>query len=166
MKKILTLTLVIAICLSLFSLVSCNKGNPSYDVTTDPTEIPPVEDGENNENEIPAEGLWADATYRSGKTFGEGAKTIQVEVKAEGKSVTFTIKTNAENLADALVENNLVEGDLSQYGLYIKRVNGILADYDIDGSWWGVQINGEDADTGASYIVIEDGGHYELIRAK
>ena len=166
MKKIITLILLVAICLSTFALVSCNKGNTDYDVTTNPSETQPVEDGNEEVNEIPAEGLWANATYRSYRSFGDGEKTIQVEVKADGKSVTFTIKTNAENLADAMIENNLVEGDLSQYGLYVKRVNGILADYDIDASWWGVEINGETASTGASGVSIENGGHYEFVYSK
>ena len=166
MKKIITLTLLIAICLSTLVLVSCNNGNTDYDVTTNPGETQPVEDGNEEANEILAEGLWANATYRGNRSFGDGEKTIQVEVKADGKSVTFTIKTNAANLADAMIENNLVEGDLSQYGLYVKRVNGILADYDIDASWWGVEINGEMASSGASGINITDGGHYEFVYSK
>jgi hypothetical protein len=32
---------------------------------------------------IDAEGLWKNATYRSGKEFGKGEKTVEVEVKVE-----------------------------------------------------------------------------------
>ena len=82
--------------------------------------------------------LWESATYTQNQTFGEGKTTIEVEVKAEEKSVTFTINTDKENLADALLEHKLVDGDDSQYGLYIKKVNGILADYDVDKAYWGL----------------------------
>ncbi len=178
MKKILTLTLLVAICLMSLSLISCDKldkENPSYDVTVDPNattatdDVSTSDDGETEEattDKVAAEGLWANATYRNDKTFGNGEKTVQVEVKAEDKSVTFTIKTNAETLADALVENNLVEGNVDQYGLYIKKVNGILADYNIDGSWWGVEKNGEMLMTGVSSTEIADGENYELVYSK
>ncbi len=167
MKKILTLMLLIAICLTSTVLVSCNSnGTPSYDVTTDPNATPEVEDNEAEPDQVPAEGVWANATYRSDKTFGSGEKTVRVEVKADGYSVVFTIKTNAATLADALIENNLVEGDNDQFGLYIKRVNGILADYNIDQTWWGVEQNGAPLNFGASQINISDGDSYELVRSK
>ena len=158
MKKILTFTLLIAICLSSLVLTSCNKGGDEPVVTP--------EINEDGVKEIPAEGHWADAIYRTDKTFGEGEKTIQVEVKADSTSVTFTIKTNATTLEEALVENDLVEGDDGIYGLYIKKVNGILADYDVDQTYWAVEKNGEKCNTGASSINIADGEHYELVRTK
>ena len=115
---------------------------------------------------VKAEGLWENATYASDKTFGEGKTTIEVEVKAEEKSVTFTINTDKENLADALLEHKLVEGEDSQYGLYIKKVNGILADYDVNQSYWSLCKNGEMLMTGASDTKISEGEHYELVYAK
>ena len=118
------------------------------------------------QQKVKAEGLWENATYTQNETFGEGKTTIDVEVKAEEKSVTFTINTDKENLADALLEHKLVEGDDSQYGLYIKKVNGILADYDIDQSYWGLYKNGEMLNTGASDTEISSGEHYELVYTK
>ena len=108
--------------------------------------------------------LWDSATYQKDTTLGSGATTVQVEVQAEENSVTFTIKTNATTHEEALVENNLVEGEASIYGLYIKKVNGILADYDVDQTYWAVEKNGQKCDTGASSINISDGEHYELVR--
>lgn len=140
MKKILTITLLVAICLASVSLISCAK--------------------------IDAEGLWENATYRNDKAFGEGEKTVQVEVIVEEKSVTFTIKTDKETLGDALVEHGLIEGEDGPYGLYVKRVNGILADYDTDGYWWALKQNGESCMTGIDSTVISNGEHYELILTK
>ena len=77
-------------------------------------------------------GLWENAMYSKDTTLGEGAKTVVVEVTAEGKTVNFTIKTDKETVGDALLEHKLVEGDQGEYGLYIKKVNGIIADYDVD----------------------------------
>ena len=114
---------------------------------------------------VPAEGKWENATYRRDKSFGEGEKTIEVEVKVEENAVTFTINTDKETLADALLEHELIEGEEGAFGIYIKKVNGITADYDVDGSWWGVEQNGKDT-LGASSVIIADGEHYELVYNK
>lgn len=111
-------------------------------------------------------GVWEDATYTSDKTFGNGDKTVMVEVVAEEQSITFTLKTDKETLADALTEHALIEGEDGAYGLYIKKVNGITADYDIDQTYWSLSKNGEMLMTGASSTAIADGEHYELTRAK
>ena len=111
-------------------------------------------------------GVWENATYTSDKTFGNGSKTVMVEVKAGDQSLTFTIKTDKETLADALLEHELIEGEDGAYGIYIKKVNGIVADYDIDQTYWSLSKNGEMSMIGASDTTIADGEHYELTRAK
>ena len=111
-------------------------------------------------------GIWENATYLEDKEFGNGTKAVQVEVKAEDKSVTFTIHSDKEILGDALLEHKLIEGENGAYGMYIKTVNGILADYDIDQSYWAVSKNGEAAATGVDGIKFLDGEHYELIYTK
>ena len=98
--------------------------------------------------------------------FGKGATTVQVEVKVEEQSVTFTLHTDKTILADALLEHDLVAGDEGAYGLYVKVVNGITADYDIDQSYWSLTKNGEMLMTGVSGVTVADGEHYELTREK
>lgn len=110
--------------------------------------------------------LWENATYRENNYFGEGKKTIVVEVEAEEKSVEFTINTDKEILGEALEEHNLISGEQGAYGLYVKVVNGIKADYDEDGYYWGLNINGESSMTGVDGVKISDGEHYELVRTK
>ena len=116
-----------------------------------------------NTNTVDAEGVWENATHLSDKTFGDGAKTIEIEVKAGEQSVTFTVKTDAENLEDALVEHEIIAGEQSEFGLMIDTVNGIRADYTLDGAWWQICKNGVGLNTGASSELIEDGSHYELV---
>ena len=53
-------------------------------------------------------------------------KTVTVKVVADGQELTFTLHTDKENLEDALVEHNLIDGDMDVYGMYIKKVNGIV----------------------------------------
>ena len=117
-------------------------------------------------NTVDAEGLWENATYRKDTELGKGATTVQLEVKAGEESITFTIKTDKKTLGDALLEHELITGDQSQYGLYIKSVNGIRADYDLDKSYWGFCKNGEYMLTGVDGTEIADGEHYELVYEK
>ena len=69
-------------------------------------------------------------------------------------------------LADALLEAKLVEGDMDTYGLYIKYVNGIRADYTLDGAYWSLSKGGEMLMTGASDTPIADGDSFELTYTK
>lgn len=113
-------------------------------------------------NSVDKTGLWENATYLQDTEFGEGAKTVTVEVKVEEQTVTFTINTDKKTVGEALVENKLVEGDQGAYGLYVKKVNGITADYDIDQSYWAFYINGEMAMTGVDSTDIDENAIYRL----
>lgn len=115
---------------------------------------------------VDVEGLWKQATYTRDKTFGKGDTTVELEVKVEDQSVTFTIKTDKKILGDALVEHGLLEGEEGPYGLYVKKVNGITADYDVDQSYWSLEKNGEDLMTGVDMTEIADGEHYEFVYTK
>ena len=111
-------------------------------------------------------GLWDDASYAEDTELGEGAKTLSVEVTAEDQTITFTIHTDAENLRGALEENGLVSGDESEYGLYVKTVNGMTADYDSDGLYWAFYKSGEYLMSGVDTTEIADGEQYELVCTK
>ena len=106
--------------------------------------------------------VWASATYRQDTAFGEGAKTITVEVKAQETTVVFTVKTDKSTVGEALIEHNLIEGEESQYGLYVKKVNGITADYDVNQSYWAFYIDGEYALSGVDTTEIAEGVTYQL----
>lgn len=168
--------LVLLAALTVLTFASCT-GKPAETATEPATKAPaesvtaaPSESAtdaaESETDKVAREGLWADATYVNDKTFGEGKTTIYVDVVVDGKSVTFTLHTDAETLGAALVAEKLVEGEESQYGLYIKKVNGMTADYDVDGSYWSISKDGKDLMTGADGEKISDGAHYALTRAK
>lgn len=140
MKTTRRITLLLLALLMIASLISCNRAERT--------------------------GVWEDATYQQDKTFGKGEKVIEVEVKAEDQSVTFTVKTDKENLADAMLEHGLVEGEQGPYGLYIKKVNGMEADFDKDGYYWSLSKGGVPSLVGASGTAIADGEHYEFTRTK
>ena len=114
-------------------------------------------------NKVSPEGRWADATYLNDTEFGEGSKTVVVTVKAGESEISFTIHSDKTYLSEALLEHKLIEGDESEFGLYVKKVNGILADYDVDKTYWGFYKNGEMMMVGVSSAEFADGEHYELV---
>ena len=117
-------------------------------------------------NTVEKTGVWENATYLNDAEFGNGAKTVVVEVKAEEETVTFTIKTDKDTVGAALIEHGLIEGDEGQYGLYVKVVNGIRADYDLDKRYWAFYVDGEYAMKGIELTEIDEGAKYRLEYAK
>ena len=113
-------------------------------------------------NTVDAEGLWENATYRRDMELGNGANVITVVVSAGESSVTFTINTDKDTVGAALLEHELIAGEDGAYGLYVKTVNGILADYDIDQSYWSFYIDGEYAMSGVDSTPAVNGGTYKL----
>ena len=113
-------------------------------------------------NSVKKTGLWEDATYRKDMEFGDGAKTLIVEVVAGDNSVVFTVKTDKETVGEALLEHELITGDQGDYGLYIKSVNGIRADYDKDKAYWAFYEDGEYAIAGVDSTKIDEDVRYKL----
>ena len=63
-----------------------------------------------------------------------------------------------------MMEHELLSGEMGEFGLYVKTVNGIEADYDKDQSWWGLYSQGEMLMTGVDTTNISNGDIYEIVR--
>lgn len=83
-----------------------------------------------------------------------------VTTDLEGKETTHTIKTDAATVGEALIEEGLIKGHTTDYGLYVDEVNGIALDWEKDGKYWAFYINGEYAMTGVDATNVEDGAVY------
>ena len=143
MKKIVTRGLSLILALSfLLSLAACG--------------------GKKVENT----GVWEAATYTADTEFGEGKNPLKVIVKAGEQSVTFTINTDKKTVGEALLEHKLIEGEQGDYGLYIKSVNGIVADYDADKTYWAFYEGEEYAAASVDATNITEGVTYKLERTK
>lgn len=92
----------------------------------------------------------------------EGGKTISVAViHGDESRKDFSITTQAETLRGALEQEELIEGDESEYGLFIKTVDGETADETLQ-QWWCITKGGQMLETGADSTMIADGESYEL----
>ena len=86
-----------------------------------------------------------------------GAKTITINVTHKDETVnSFTIHTDAEYLYDAQAEQDLLQGDTSEYGLFVTTVDGETADADA-GEYWMYDINGKPAQYGVDTQPVADG---------
>ena len=93
--------------------------------------------------------------------LGEGQTTFNFTVvDKDGNETKFEIKTDKTLVGEALQELNLIEGEPGAYGLYVKKVNGISADYDVDKTYWAFYVNGEYAVSGVDTTTIEAGATY------
>ena len=101
--------------------------------------------------------------YGKDCALGQGETQFELTVAdTEGKEIVFDISTDQTTVGAALLELGLIEGEEGPYGLYIKSVNGLIADYDTTGTYWAFYVNGEYAMTGVDSTEIEEGSAYAL----
>ena len=107
------------------------------------------------------ESIGEEASELQENVVGEGAvEFLFTVVDKDGNETVFEVHTDKEMVGEALLEENLIAGEEGQYGLYVKTVNGITADYDTDGTYWAFYIDGEYAMSGVDTTAIEEGVTY------
>lgn len=149
--KILSLLVILALLAAMALTFTACTEEDTPDTTTQTTATtnttPSTQSGGDN-TELPS-------------VLGEGATQISVKVVfKDGSEKSFTVNTDKENVADALVEVELIAGDDSQYGLYIKTVAGETLDWDKDGKFWAFYVDGEKSMVGASSTSVTAGATY------
>ena len=104
-------------------------------------------------------GIWF--ATRPETEIGSKAYTVTV-VHKDGSVKEFSYRTDEEYLAGALLEEGLVSGEDSQYGLTIITVDGEDAVWATDNAYWAIWIGEEMAMTGASETPVYDGSSFKL----
>ena len=93
--------------------------------------------------------------------LGEGNTSFPFTVvDNQGSETKFEIHTDKKIVGEALVDVDLISGEEGEFGLYVKVVNGITADYDVDQTYWAFYVDGEYAMSGVDATEIEDGVSY------
>ena len=91
-----------------------------------------------------------------------GTKEINIVVIHSDKTEnTFTYQTDAEYLVEVLLENELADGDMGSYGLFITTVDGETVD-ESKQQWWCITKGGEQVNSGADALPVADGDQFEL----
>ena len=149
MKKILSfiLCMVLIAAMALFA-AGCNDNTASSEVSTEASAA----------SEAEAPGAHDEVIY-----LGEGSTEFEFQViDLEGNQSTFHIHTDKTIVGEALEELGLMVGEEGPYGLFVKTVNGITADYDTDGSYWAFYIDGAYATSGVDTTEITAGTIYSM----
>lgn len=95
-----------------------------------------------------------------------GAKEITIEVVDDAqKSTVYTVDTDAEFLRQAMeeAEGLTFSGTEGDYGLMIDTVNGVTADYNVNGAYWAFYVDGGYCNYGIEEQPIEDGQAYQIV---
>lgn len=96
----------------------------------------------------------------------EGSKSITIEVvNQSSESENYQVKTDAEFLRQAMeeAEGLTFSGTESEYGMMVDTVNGVRADYTLDGAYWSFYINGEYCNYGIDEQPVKDGDAFSIV---
>ena len=179
-KKFFSLLLCMMLTVAMaFSTTGCSGNNKESDAQTetqveadaqtaeesdmqedaqDAEQIAESEDTQAEEQTTEQTDAQTDATV-----LGEGQTVFTFNVTdADGNETNFEIHTDKETVGEALLELDLIAGEDSEYGLYVKTVNGITADYDKDQTYWAFYVNGEYAQTGVDSTNVTAGDTYSF----
>lgn len=96
---------------------------------------------------------------------GEGEVQISFSVThKDGTVKKFEVNTSKETatVGEALQNAGIIAGDIGDYGLYVKTVDGETLDYNTDGMYWAFYENGAYASKGVDQTEIVSGTQYEF----
>ena len=99
--------------------------------------------------------------------MGEGTMVFDFSVvDLDGNETKYRIQTDEETVGAALMRLGIIEGEEGPYGLYVKKVNGITAIYEEDGTYWAFYENGEYGLTGVDLTEIDPSVAYSFVQTK
>ncbi len=165
LKKVLSVILcVVLIAATALMAIGCsNEAKDGDETKAEMNENPKVESNEGGESSDDENTPLESNIEVGAKVLGEGKNKFDFSVvDIDGNVTQFVIQTDKEIVGEALIELGLIKGDAGPYGLYVKEVNGIVADYDKDKTYWGFYVDGGYAMTGVDMTKIESGKVYSF----
>lgn len=162
MYKLASILCIALIAASALCMTGCDDSSKTTD---DATSVASQSQG-TDQSEAPDQAeaaSTAGGTFEDGATLGEGATQFTFTVVGtNGNETTATVNTDAATLGEALVDLGIIAGDDSEYGLYVKTVNGETLDYDKDGKYWALYVGDQYATSGVDSTPIEAGATYSF----
>ena len=98
----------------------------------------------------------------------EGSKNVTLSVVGEsGDATSYEAKTDAlvlQDLMDELKEDGFTySGNESEYGLMVDTINGVRADYTLDGAYWSFYVNDAYCNYGIAEQPVNDGDAFSIV---
>ena len=144
--KLLSMSLCVVLVAAIALMTGCNDNSPPDTVSS----------------------VISDTSSKTQVTnVGKGSTQFDfVAVDENGNETKFRVSTDKTTVGEALLETGLIKGNVEQYGLYVKTVNGITLDFNVDGMYWAFYVNGEYAMTGVDTTEIKSGEIYSFKASK
>ena len=159
-KKALSLFLcmVLIVAMALFTTGCNDKAAETTEAAETAAQTEAVANVKAESAETPQE-----AEVTAVTVLGEGETAFNFGVyDQEGNETWFEVHTDEKMVGAALQAVELIEGEEGPYGLYVKTVNGITADYDKDKVYWAFYVNDDYGMSGVDVTEIEDGKVYSF----
>lgn len=102
----------------------------------------------------------------TGDTDAEPVTFTVIVTDLEGNETTFHYTSSADTVGEALEAEGLISGEEGEYGLFLRTVNGIVADWDADQTYWAFYIDGEYAMTGVDETDLVADTTYSFVLTK
>lgn len=119
--------------------------------------------GKDNSDAATEENITESDNDQTAEVLGEGETVFTfIVTDADGNDTQFEIHTDKKTVGEALSDLGLIAGEDSEYGLYVKTVNGVTADYDTDKTYWAFYVNGEYAQSGVDTTDVVGGDTYSF----
>ncbi|MBQ6614132.1 MAG: DUF4430 domain-containing protein [Clostridia bacterium] len=94
---------------------------------------------------------------------GEGEYSFDFSaVFADGTKKSCVVSSDCETVGEALISLGLIEGEDGAYGLYVKSVLGVVADYNTDKTYWALYTDGEMSMVGIDTVKCKEVSSVEL----
>lgn len=111
----------------------------------------------------PKSSLQTAQTVSDGAVLGQGKTQFTLTIAdLSGAETHVTVNTDEKTVGAALLSLGVIAGEAGPYGLYIKSVNGITADYDKDQTYWAFYQDGQYASAGIDQTDVTPGAAYAL----
>lgn len=95
----------------------------------------------------------------------KGSKAITLEVlNQENQTSEYKVQTDAEYLRQAMEEAKdfTFDGEEGEFGFTLYTINGETHNWNVDGSYWSVYVNGEYGQYGIDSQPVKDGDVYRF----
>lgn len=95
-----------------------------------------------------------------------GSKTLTIcVVDNNAAEKSYTVHTDAAYLRGAMEETKglTFSGSESEYGMMVDTINGLRADYTLDGAYWAFYVGEEYCQYGIDSQPVADGESYRIV---
>lgn len=166
-RKTIAAIMAIASVLMIIGVTGCETVQETEIVLEQEIAVPAENDSAQETETVQEQEVTAPVQTDSQEAQDVDGVILVLEVTDDNGVVSkYELLTNQPTVGAALLEEGMIEGDESEYGLMVTHVNGLRADFNEDGAYWAFYVDGEFATAGVDATEIEQGRVYALVYTK